>query len=67
MCALDAKFMRERLWSAFAYVVPLLGGPVTRGYPASASLSPASIFSAASSCIDGITWLHVPTLIPILA
>ncbi len=26
-------------------------------YPASAALSPASIFSAASSCIPGITWL----------
>ena len=31
--------------------------PVARRYPASALLSPASIFSAASSCIPGITRL----------
>ena len=28
-----------------------------RRYPASAALSPASIFSAASDCMPGFTWL----------
>jgi hypothetical protein len=34
-------------------------------YPANAAPSPASIFAAASSCIPGITWLHVATVMPI--
>jgi hypothetical protein len=35
--------------------------------PASADLSPASICSAASSCMPGITWLYVPNAMSIEA
>jgi hypothetical protein len=34
-------------------------------YPVNAAPSPASIFAATSSCIPGITWLHVATVMPI--
>jgi hypothetical protein len=36
-------------------------------YPANAARSPASIFSAASSYMPGITWLYVSKLMPIEA
>ena len=37
------------------------------GYPASSARSPASIFAAASSCMPGITWLYVSSVMPMLA
>jgi len=36
-------------------------------YPASAARSPASIFSAASSCMPGMTWLYTSNVIPMEA
>jgi len=36
-------------------------------YPVDAAPSPASIFAAASSCIPGMTRLHVATVMPIEA